>query len=441
MSLLCSVCLDIHPLGNITKTKGDDVCHDCIRSLYQQVIESEGNYPPRWGGQKVKLKDFDHKILPQELRERYTEREIEYRTPSDFRIYCSWPRPNVTADVGNERAACGAFVGRIPADRLEKVAHEADTIVKPRTRCKTCNTSHCMLCGMASFHLTCINPGPKEDGNAFEGLKLGQDYQICPSKKCCRKVELREGCNHADCVCGQSPCFIYGKAACVRHFRRARENGGCPPWGHPSSQSAIWETEIDDVWATDDVEMNLHTRQDVGFEGRSTGSIGSGFGSEHDDQGGPDMLKGVRNDPGWAAGTARLRQVANNRGGFRADTNTTAVGYIDTPRGARIRNRVGHQTRLQASSDRLAALARIAENRYRLEPPVDRDSYFDPLEAARDSRHVSDPKQATAGAERSTNNAVSVGTRTIDRSIARLEAAIARAPTRRQTSHSTCITS
>lgn len=44
-----------------------------------------------------------------------------------------------------------------------------------------------------------------------EGLKRGEDYQLCPN--CKTAVCLEDGCNHIVCRCGMNFCFICGKEA------------------------------------------------------------------------------------------------------------------------------------------------------------------------------------------------------------------------------------
>ena len=83
---------------------------------------------------------------------------------------------------------------------------------------------------------------PEIEERAFKGLKLGKDYQICPSEACKRKIELSHGCNFIRCHCRATFCFICGQL--VRDgFGHWNSKGGCPRFGQPGDDRAIYDDE------------------------------------------------------------------------------------------------------------------------------------------------------------------------------------------------------
>jgi hypothetical protein len=81
------------------------------------------------------------------------------------------------------------------------------------------------------------------DAMVPEGLVRGVDFQRCA--RCKIAIGLRDGCNHMACTqCGHNFCYICGEDA--------RENsghwfpGGCPRWGQPGQQNAIFDAAVFD---------------------------------------------------------------------------------------------------------------------------------------------------------------------------------------------------
>jgi len=68
--------------------------------------------------------------------------------------------------------------------------------------CKDCNNLTCRACeapidsyAQAITHKCLLVRAAASDDVAFQGLKRGRDFQLCPFESCERKIELSDGCN------------------------------------------------------------------------------------------------------------------------------------------------------------------------------------------------------------------------------------------------------
>jgi hypothetical protein len=79
-----------------------------------------------------------------------------------------------------------------------------------------------------------------------EGVVRGRDFQRCNG--CKTSIVLRDGCNHMTCTkCGHNFCYICGKDATEDSGHWFP--GGCPRWGQPGEQNAMFDGVVVDVWA------------------------------------------------------------------------------------------------------------------------------------------------------------------------------------------------
>ncbi|KAK6389994.1 hypothetical protein LTR65_006047 [Meristemomyces frigidus] len=82
------------------------------------------------------------------------------------------------------------------------------------------------------------------DAAAFEGLVRGKDYQLCPNKRCGRRIQLEAGCNHIYCLCSQQFCFVCGEPATNASLHWASlgpEDVKCPRYNQPTAANAIYD--------------------------------------------------------------------------------------------------------------------------------------------------------------------------------------------------------
>lgn len=99
----CIICTGTHTNKKIRLIEASPVCHDCITSLFTRAVENERNYPPTWGDRELTLEMFEG-IVPIEVSKTFQEKEAEYLTPPEERIYCVHVEGN---KEGQE--ACGKY--------------------------------------------------------------------------------------------------------------------------------------------------------------------------------------------------------------------------------------------------------------------------------------------------------------------------------------------
>jgi hypothetical protein len=89
------------------------------------------------------------------------------------------------------------------------------------------------------------------DAMVPEGLVRGVDFQRCNG--CKTAIGLRDGCNHMTCTkCAHNFCCICGKDAGEDSGNWSP--GGCPRWGRPGEQNAMFDdavTDYDFEWSTE----------------------------------------------------------------------------------------------------------------------------------------------------------------------------------------------
>ncbi|KAM0723422.1 hypothetical protein Q7P37_000408 [Cladosporium fusiforme] len=224
--------------GPHLEIESSPLCHPCFQHLFTLALHSESSYPANWGGQKLSAPRYAY-ILGPTLLHAYLAKETEYACPARERVFCARTDPPRRPDE------CGNFVGRW---------QEAKVCV----RCEACMWYTCLRCE-ESFSTSDAVPGreisiahecdPSRDREveerAFKGLVRGREWQMCPSERCKRRVELKEGCNHVVCVCGAHFCFVCG--AFVRDGKgHWKAEGGCPRFGKKGDERAIYDEG--DLW-------------------------------------------------------------------------------------------------------------------------------------------------------------------------------------------------
>lgn len=138
---------------------------------------------------------------------------------------------------------CQKFLGeKIPENNTTR--HGQPTVI-----CRKCQRRSCLLCGGRFDHDApqsshrCV---PIDTGDAaFEGLKGGRDYQICPAERCRMKIELSAACNAMTCRCGTQFCYICGESVGDKsdHWTK-RKPDGCPTFNQPGAPNAQFDAPI-----------------------------------------------------------------------------------------------------------------------------------------------------------------------------------------------------
>lgn len=118
-SFTCLICLTCSTnfTGNKRIVGSSPVCLNCVTNrivpLFENAMESEQNYPPKWFGQELAFDEFEY-LLWKGARQDWFEKVLEYETPASERVYCRrkacpgiFHSPNSSSDV------CDTFV--VPA--------------------------------------------------------------------------------------------------------------------------------------------------------------------------------------------------------------------------------------------------------------------------------------------------------------------------------------
>lgn len=200
---LCDLCLERKTEAPIQLNDSNSICKDCfvfdLKPKFEAAVQNENAWPVMFGTRlhPSSFPDF----FTQSFIAEYTRKEKEYKTPIGTRIYCAAP-------------PCGKFLGGADDGPV-----------------RDCS------CGSSTTTQTEDDP--------LEGLRLGRDYQRCPS--CRIPVFLTEACNELICPrCGEHFCWICGRQATGEHFRP----GGCPRWNHPDESNAHYD--VTEQWAISD---------------------------------------------------------------------------------------------------------------------------------------------------------------------------------------------
>ena len=228
---------------------GSLVCVSCVRQMFDKALKFEHNYPPRWSV-PLHPSEFSHIISADYIRD-YKDKEIEYNTPPNKRVYCQYDIERVKV-VDNSKMEffterCGDFIGA----RQKPI--KGDILVFGRCGGLDCENVTCMVCeyycnnnAEDMLQHLCLGKSRANEkrAQAFLGLKRGKDWQQCPSRKCGRRIELSAACNHISCQCGMGFCFICGKEADGEsdHWRK----GGCPRYNQPGDADVEYDNYDDD---------------------------------------------------------------------------------------------------------------------------------------------------------------------------------------------------
>ena len=229
--------------------EGSLVCVSCVRQMFDKALTFEHNYPPKWSG-PLHPSEFSH-IFSEDYIGAYKDKEIEYNTPPNKRVYCQYDVERVRViengkmEIFTER--CGEFIGARQRSIRDGI------LVFGRCGGLNCENVTCMVCehfckndAEDMLQHICLGKSHANEkrARAFLGLKRGKDWQQCPSRQCGRRIELSAACNHISCQCGMGFCFICGKEADGEsdHWRKA----GCPRYNQPGDADVEYDDYDDD---------------------------------------------------------------------------------------------------------------------------------------------------------------------------------------------------
>lgn len=191
----------------------DRVCGDCLVHIFDEAVEQEARFPPKWGDTELDPEKFPNVLNPRYMQ-RYTQRKEEWSIEARDRIYC-----NARGAAGT----CGTFLGNRSAQL---------TLVRC-TKCQAWTCRHCrelVASGRNANHHCDPNVERRERARAFEGLEKGKDYQKCP--RCGQEWALHDGCNHMQCdddACKAWFCYLCGVECdeTYDHFSNRPGDGKC----------------------------------------------------------------------------------------------------------------------------------------------------------------------------------------------------------------------
>lgn len=272
-SFECGTCCEERPqeehlfIGN----DRDSICKECfddyIVPKFQEAIKFEAEYDnarysERPGEGHLNARDYVD-ILGTDFVREYEEKEAEYNTMLEDRVYCrrlAAAQPgfvvihspaaedeslvealdavkiNETKDsaVPQPRQTCGAFIG-------SKVTLPQGSGIS----CSKCSGCVCAKCGEAyGVNHVCGEPEVQED--PFKNMTRGVDYQRCPH--CNTGTMLLDGCNYLRCRgpgCGKGFCFLCGEQ--TNHDSKHWQSGnakGCTKFG--TRESGLFDADVGD---------------------------------------------------------------------------------------------------------------------------------------------------------------------------------------------------
>lgn len=256
----CSVCTSelLSPPHSISHNL---ICKLCITRLFELALIDETAWPPRWGALLLHHGEF-RDVLDADLLMRLDERVRERRCPVAERVYCRQQQVLSPGRRMRRGVECGAFLGR-----RWGVDEDDESKCQWCGRCGLCTCLRCLrrFEFVLEHGVDVYRPGgegeeerrirhhlcvPPEEDNAakrqvdaaFQGLHRGRDYQDCPN--CRQRVQLADGCNHITCTCGVQFCYLCGMLAMEGGSHWDRQRGGCPRYGRPGDEQAMYTEEI-----------------------------------------------------------------------------------------------------------------------------------------------------------------------------------------------------
>lgn len=131
-------------------------------------------------------------FLPWKLSDAWEILLVEHHIPQGERVYCPFPN-------------CSALL-------IKDISGKS---INTSVECPSCNRLFCVSCMVPwHAHLTCseyqkLPPDERSREDVLlQGLAKEKKWSRC--SKCKHYIELRQGCNHITCRCGNQFCYICG---------------------------------------------------------------------------------------------------------------------------------------------------------------------------------------------------------------------------------------
>lgn len=174
----CSVCLNSKSYFEVTTTAcGHHYCKPCIQQFFRDSFKDDTLFPPRCCKQHIDP-DAIKIFMTRAILERFEEKMVEFNTMD--KTYCS-------------NKVCAAFI--MPA-----------TISGDVGQCTKCGTLTCAFCKSEAHGEKQCEEDPAL--KAVIALAETEGWRRC--SQCKTMIELRMGCYHMTCTCGNEFCYLCG---------------------------------------------------------------------------------------------------------------------------------------------------------------------------------------------------------------------------------------
>ncbi|KAM0720185.1 hypothetical protein Q7P37_004321 [Cladosporium fusiforme] len=228
----CAVCLEVPSNPRMVNPEYPEfmICAECSKDeIVPMIIKAKAQeffYPPSFGDLFViEVSNFID-LLPDGFLESYREKQIEYDTPVNSRIFCLQQR----AKGSIVKEQCGIFLGVKAESRLEKPYKCPECYPSSgKVSCSTCKEVY----AEREAH-DCTEEGSAE--------VIAEGLLICPGEGCERVIDLYSGCNAVRCP---NPCFTEACAQCGMAAAHDSDHWTagtpCPRFGSKTDEGAIFD--------------------------------------------------------------------------------------------------------------------------------------------------------------------------------------------------------
>ncbi|CAM6030245.1 unnamed protein product [Sphagnum balticum] len=219
----CPICLEEKPSSDMSLVEHclHKFCEPCMKR-HAEVQVQAGQVPVRCPQadclQPLTLAKCQ-KLLTVDVFNSLTKRLAEASIPEGDRVYCPYRNCSALMNKTGLRSSQNANSSSNP--------HAMNI---GRTECVECARSFCVECRVP-WHLnrSCqeyqqlpLHLRDSEDSNLYK-LAENQNWQRC--RKCCRMIELAEGCYHMTCRCGYEFCYT-----CGAEWKDKKQSCSCKLW-------------------------------------------------------------------------------------------------------------------------------------------------------------------------------------------------------------------
>lgn len=177
-NIQCVVCLHNKSYFEVVSAPcGHQYCKGCIQELFRNSFNDDTLFPPRCCKQHIEHKDISY-FLTRSILQRFEEKTIEFNTVD--KTYCS-------------NKACSTFI--MPTSITINVG-----------TCGRCGTLTCVYCKAQAHGTNQCEEDPAM--KAILALASTEGWRRCA--RCSTMIELRTGCYHMTCTCGNQFCYLCG---------------------------------------------------------------------------------------------------------------------------------------------------------------------------------------------------------------------------------------